>query len=295
MPLDCLYVGGFRVSFTPLTGVLFTVPSRYSSAIGRCRYLALEGGPPSFRRPSTGAAVLAGHATLGSQASGTGLSPKPVGALSSRLPLACCSVQRGVPVGTPAWSHNPRRASATAHVHAPGLGSSPFARHYLGSVCPFLGVLRCFSSPGSRCLGYRFTQECAPITARGLPHSGISGSMPAHRLPGAFRSAPRPSSAYNAKASTTDVFSLTVSLPYVINLLRLASRPSNPDTSAPYQRGRTPKVPTHQKGQENAPDRAVAALRATSFVYSIYLSRCLWVSLDSNQGPLPYQGSALTT
>ncbi len=58
MPSDCLHVGGFRISFTPLTGVLFTVPSRYSSAIGRGRYLALEGGPPCFRRPSTGAAVL---------------------------------------------------------------------------------------------------------------------------------------------------------------------------------------------------------------------------------------------
>ena len=33
----------------------------------------------------------------------------------------------------------------------PGLGSSPFARHYLGNHCYFLflRVLRCFSSPGS--------------------------------------------------------------------------------------------------------------------------------------------------
>jgi hypothetical protein len=64
MPSDCLHVGGFRVSFTPLTGVLFTVPSQYSSAIGRCRYLALESGLPSFRRPSTGAAVLACQITV---------------------------------------------------------------------------------------------------------------------------------------------------------------------------------------------------------------------------------------
>ena len=34
---------------------------------------------------------------------------------------------------------------------APGLGFSPFARRYLGNRCffLFLGVLRCFSSPGS--------------------------------------------------------------------------------------------------------------------------------------------------
>src|SRR5581483_3768152 len=30
MASDCLRVCGFRVSFTPLAGVLFTVPSRYS-------------------------------------------------------------------------------------------------------------------------------------------------------------------------------------------------------------------------------------------------------------------------
>jgi hypothetical protein len=185
MPLDCLYVGGFRFSFTPLTGVLFTVPSRYSSAIGRCRYLALEGGPPGFRRPSTGAAVLAGHATPGRGTAGTGLSPKPVGALSSRLPLVPGTATRRPLWERPHGRTTPVRASATAHLHAPGLGSSPFARHYLGSLSPFLGVLRCFSSPGSPCLGYRFTPQCAPITARGLPHSGISGSMPAHRLPGA--------------------------------------------------------------------------------------------------------------
>ena len=39
---------GFRICFTPLIGVLFTVPSRYWFAIGRRRYLALGGGPPRF-------------------------------------------------------------------------------------------------------------------------------------------------------------------------------------------------------------------------------------------------------
>jgi hypothetical protein len=35
--------------------------------------------------------------------------------------------------------------------HGPGLGRAPFAHHYLGPRCCFLllGVLRCFSSPGS--------------------------------------------------------------------------------------------------------------------------------------------------
>ncbi len=45
----------FQVLFHSPPGVLFTFPSRYSFAIGRQEYLALDGGPPSFphERPST--------------------------------------------------------------------------------------------------------------------------------------------------------------------------------------------------------------------------------------------------
>ena len=49
---------GFRRSFTPLAGVLFTVPSRYWFPIGRWRYLALGGGPPRFPPDSACPAVL---------------------------------------------------------------------------------------------------------------------------------------------------------------------------------------------------------------------------------------------
>ena len=49
---------GFRHSFTPLVGVLFTVPSRYWFPIGRWRCLALDGGPPSFPPDSACRAVL---------------------------------------------------------------------------------------------------------------------------------------------------------------------------------------------------------------------------------------------
>ncbi|SRR5690242_8535666 len=38
----------FQVLFTPLTGVLFTFPSRYWFTIGRQRYLALGSGLPGF-------------------------------------------------------------------------------------------------------------------------------------------------------------------------------------------------------------------------------------------------------
>jgi hypothetical protein len=163
-------------------------------------------------------------------ASSTGLSPSAE-ALSSRLPLAS-AVPGGSPVGEPSRPHNPRPTSATAHMHGTGLGSSAFARHYLRSPYLFLGVLRCFSSPGSLHLVYRFNEECRPITAGGLPHSGIPGSQPALRLPRAFRSAPRPSSACNAKASTSDACSLT-GIPVSVRIRVALDARKNAETQTP--------------------------------------------------------------
>ena len=83
------------------------------------------------------------------------------------------------------------------------MGSSPFARHYSGSrgFFPFLWVLRCFSSPACLLVSYVFRHGYARITTREFPHSEIPGSMTGQRLPRAFRSRPRPSSALGAKAS----------------------------------------------------------------------------------------------
>src|SRR5438034_11315455 len=84
------------------------------------------------------------------------------------------------------------------------LGSSHFARHYFGSrgFFPFLWVLRCFSSPACLLVSYVFRHGYARITTREFPHSEIPGSMTGQRLPRAFRSRPRPSSALGVKAST---------------------------------------------------------------------------------------------
>ena len=52
-----------------------------------------------------------------------------------------------------------------------GLGSSPFARHYLGNHCCFLllRVLRCFSSPGIPSQDYLFILECMALHHTGFP------------------------------------------------------------------------------------------------------------------------------
>ena len=84
------------------------------------------------------------------------------------------------------------------------MGSSLFARHYSGSrgFFPFLGLLRCFSSPAYRYPPYVFRREHARITTRRFPHSEIPGSEVGQHLTRAYRSRPRPSSALGAKAST---------------------------------------------------------------------------------------------
>ena len=44
-----LWACGFRLSFTPRTGVLFTCPSRYSSAIGHTGVFSLGGWSPQLQ------------------------------------------------------------------------------------------------------------------------------------------------------------------------------------------------------------------------------------------------------
>src|SRR6478752_9478829 len=60
---------------------------------------------------------------------------------------------------------------------------SPLLREYY----PFLGVLRCFSSPGGLHLVYVFNEGSSGMTRTGLPHSEIPGYGCSH-LTGAYRS-----------------------------------------------------------------------------------------------------------
>src|ERR1700751_381306 len=59
-----------------------------------------------------------------------------------------------------------------------------------------------FQFPSLPPAGYVFTYGYARITTREFTHSEILGSMTGQRLPQAYRSRPRPSSALSAKAST---------------------------------------------------------------------------------------------
>ena len=146
---------GFRFSFTPLAGVLFTIPSRYLSAIGRMGYLALEGGPPGFRRDSACPAVLAdSNPSRTTFAYGTlTRSGRPFQQRS-----ASCAVSDSVGALPP--SRLVRSTPITQRRQAPTRDRFrllPFRSPLLRECSLFLRVLRCFSSPGALGQGYVFT------------------------------------------------------------------------------------------------------------------------------------------
>ena len=119
---------GFRICFTPLAGVLFTVPSRYWSTIGRWRYLALGRGRPRFGPDSACPALL----TIQDH---PGRAPFAYGTLTPcGAPFQRASAQRTTP-GEPAAARSillvqPPPGIAGRLCRPMGLGSSPFARRY---------------------------------------------------------------------------------------------------------------------------------------------------------------------
>ena len=124
---------GFQVLFHSPPGVLFTFPSQYYALSVTKEYLALRGGPRSFPQGFPCLVVL--------------------WILSAAFRFRL----RGF---HPLWLAFPKPFcypfTMTFAVRTPdctqsGLGSFPFARRYLGNRVFFLllGVLRCFSSPGS--------------------------------------------------------------------------------------------------------------------------------------------------
>ena len=115
----------------------------------------------------------------------------------------------------------PQRGPTTPDVrcHTPGLGSSPFARHYWGNHCYFLflQVLRCFSS--LRLPPY-LSKDDYPSGNRVVPFGNprVKGHL---HLTAAYRSLSRPSSPPGAKASTRRPCSLS---PVKLNTLPAGSK-----------------------------------------------------------------------
>ena len=159
---------GFRFSFTPLSAVLFTFPSRYLCAIGLPGVLSLGGW---CRRIRTG--LLRPRPTQG-----TGL----VRASSAYGAVTRCGAPFQAPSATDASSFSPALLPRP-RLDALGLGWPPFARRYSGGHCcfPFLRLLGCFGSSGSP------PQFADAMPAHGgLPHSDTCGSTAVRASPQTF-------------------------------------------------------------------------------------------------------------
>ena len=91
------------------------------------------------------------------------------------------------------------------------LGSSPFARHYLGNLFRFLflGLLRWFTSPGSPLLRRRYLAPAKWVSPFGYRRVNARSQLTV-----AFRSLPRPSSPPVAKASTACPYYLNLSVQF---------------------------------------------------------------------------------
>jgi hypothetical protein len=166
----------------PSNGVLFTVPSRYWFPIGRCWYLALGCGHPRFPPTTTWWAVLTltWHPDPPSVAYGalTHLR-RPVPAVFGCQEAPRRARCRALPTSRPTPKRHRRQA-----VPPPRFGLLPVRSPLLGESSLFLGVLRCFSSPGAlpdpkiQVPGYH------PGRVAPFGDLGLTGGQ---RLPRAFR------------------------------------------------------------------------------------------------------------
>src|SRR5919198_1349546 len=152
-------------------------------AIGRHRYLALEGGPPRFPRATSCPVVLAHPSPRGAGFRLRGSHPlwrAVPGPSSSQAPLRWA---RGSGPRTGRTTPAPQRLPACARR---GFGLLPVRSPLLGECSLLLGVLRCFSSPTYLRSAYGFSRGWRGITPAGLPHSGIDGALPACGPPSLF-------------------------------------------------------------------------------------------------------------
>jgi hypothetical protein len=143
-PSNGLEAHDFRFSFTPLTGVLFTVPSRYSSLSVMTSTLPWGVVPPASDR------VLRARPYSGTE-------PPPRNKTYTAITCSGWAFQthsalshlRGgseqAPRFGPTTPATQRLSLDTLLVWA----STHFVRHYSGCRSTFLRLLRCFSWPGS--------------------------------------------------------------------------------------------------------------------------------------------------
>jgi hypothetical protein len=191
-----LWACGFRLSFTPRPGVLFTCPSRYSSAIGHTGVFSLGGWSPRL------------HARLLVPGVTQELHYEPSLAFAYGALTRSGAPSQGTSAGFSAsrpWVLQPRGARAPRFRLVPF--RSPLLRESrLISLPPGTEMFQFpgFASPR------RVMTGLAPRRVAPFGHLGLIACV---RLPRAFRSLPRPSSPPCAQASPTCPRSLDYTYP----------------------------------------------------------------------------------
>ena len=177
----------------------------------------------------------------------------------------------------------------------------------------FLRVLRCFTSPGVALEPYCIQASVSRHYARRVSpfgHHRINACLP---LPGAYRSLPRPSSPTDAKAFIVRPYALDQIKPF--SLSRRPPVSGCPGNEAGFEscfpflyaivkeqgnrlrlriRGPTslarPETRTHKRKPKNNSHIPLVACPAPRFLVRL----AWWACVESNHGPCPYQGHALT-
>ena len=176
----------FQVLLTPLTGVLFTFPSRYLFTIGRHLVFSLMQWSARIHTR-----FHVSGATLDTPRGSQDFDYRTF--TSYRRPFQIFHLSFNLSHRSP----NPKM------INHSGLGCSPFARHYWGNRVRFLflGLLRCFTSAGIALSALYIHAEVIEFYLNRVFPFGYLRIKACLRLPEAFRSLPRPSSPCVAKAS----------------------------------------------------------------------------------------------
>ena len=132
----------------------------------------------------------------------------------------------------------------------------------------------------------------------GLPHSESLGSLLTRSSPRRIVAWSRPSSARHAKASTVCLLALYFS--FSITQVSLLPSQHRPTSRLACEDRRAEHFTCHLFSIVNVLGGAVGIRnpdlrRAKAALSQLSYSPARWAILDSNQGPHPYQGCALTT
>ena len=183
-----MYAIGCRYYFTPLTGVLFTFPSRYWFTIGRQGVFSLIQWSGRIH------AEFHVHRITWDASRGDFNFTHPAVTVYGRF----FHIVTFVVISPTLRSLNPGKTSP------PGLGSSAFARHYLRNHFRFLflRLLRCFTSPRLASPDYEFIRSILEVELQWVFPFGNPRIKACLRLPVAYRNLLRPSSPLGTKAFT---------------------------------------------------------------------------------------------